>query len=287
VVTVAGTFAAWILAGRFLRPIRLISDRARVASGDDLSVRVSLDGPDDEVKDLADTFDAMLDRIEGSFEAQRRFSAQVAHELRTPLSVSRTEVEMLLDDLPDPGVRIRLTNVAEATRRAERLVSQLHVLSRTERGDLAHDPFALDELVGNVVGRVVEQPAWQTVHLDLELRPAAVLGDRTLLESLVRNLVDNAGRHNRPGGRARVAVRSSDDGRWSELVVANSVRDDGTPVDPSSRAHVGLTIVDAVVRAHDGTVGWHTSPGEVTAVVRLPAPDPGTAVGRSDALTTA
>lgn len=286
VVTVAGTVAAWLLAGRFLRPIRLVSDRARVASADDLSVRVSLDGPDDEIKDLADTFDAMLDRIEGSFEAQRRFSAQVAHELRTPLSVSRAEVEMLLDDVTDPNIRSRLANVADATLRADRLVAQLHLLSRTERGDVAHDPFALDEAVGNVVGRMVELPAWQQVHVDLELDPAWMVGDRALVESLVRNLADNAARHNRPGGWVRIAVRSSDDERWSELEVANSVPGEETPAEPPTRAHVGLTIVNAVVRAHDGTIGWHAAPGKVIAVVRLPAAGGGVAECSTHAVTT-
>jgi signal transduction histidine kinase len=335
-VTVASVVAAWLLAGRILRPIRLVTSRAQTASADDLSGRVALDGPDDEVKELADTFDAMLDRIEASFETQRRFSAQVAHELRTPLSVTRSEVDMLRDDVGEPGLRARLDSVAEATGRAERLVTRLHLLSRTRRGDLRRESFAFDELVGNVVGRLVDAAEWRQVQIDLDLAPAQVVGDRALLESLVRNLVDNAGRHNRPGGWVRVAARPTGDG--AELEVANSVNDAagrvnarsghdrsepvrrsaplgaiapespaaagvgdatgqrGTHVDAATvdgmttpdvccrrlpgAANVGLTIVDAVVGAHRGTIAWRALPpgaddvGGVDLVivrVRLPA----------------
>lgn len=284
-VTVAALIAAWLLSGRLLRPLRLITSRARAASGDDLGVRVALDGPDDEVKELADTFDAMLDRIETSFRAQRRFSGQVAHELRTPLAVTRSEVDMLRDDLADPDLRARLDRVADATRRAERLVTRLHVLSRTDRRDLDRETFALDELVGNVVGRVVEAAGWREVQVDLALASATVVGDRALLESLVRNLVDNAGRHNRQGGWVRVAARPSDDGAWAELEVSNSVDEreiSASPgVDLPARANVGLTIVRAVLDAHHGTIEWRNDPpgspdngaaaGAVSVVVRLPA----------------
>ena len=273
VITVAAVVAAWLLAGRILRPVRLVTARARAATGDDLSMRVSLDGPDDEVKDLADTFDAMLDRIEGSFAAQRRFSGQVAHELRTPLAVSRSEIEMLLDDVSDEELRRRLGRVADATVRAERLVTQLYVLSRTERGDLLHEPFALDELTGNVVGRAVERTGWQQVRVDVELRSAAAVGDRALVESLVRNLVDNAGRHNRPGGSVLVAVRPSPDGAWAELEVTNTVAADPETdrAELPGPPNVGLTIVAAVLGAHGGTIEWTAGEGTVTALVRLPA----------------
>ena len=148
--------AGWLLAGRILRPIRLITKRARTATAVDLGARISLAGPNDEIKELADTFDTMLDRLAQSFDAQRRFSAQVSHELRTPLAVTRSEVEMLVADLDEPALRARLGTIAEATERAERLVSQLLVLSRTDIGDLDRTTFAFDELVGNVVGRAVE-----------------------------------------------------------------------------------------------------------------------------------
>ena len=267
---------AWLLAGRFLRPVRLVTERARAASGHDLSVRVALDGPDDEVKDLADTFDAMLDRLERSFQAQRRFSAQVAHELRTPLAVTRSEVGMLLDDHAGTDLGHRLTRVADATHRADRLVNQLHVLARTDRHDLRREAFPLDELVGNVVGRAVEAPAWQAIRAELDLAATPVVGDRDLLESLVRNLVHNAARHNRPGGWAHVAVGPTPDGAWAELVVSNST-DRAAGTGGATRgapgpANVGLTIVHAVLDAHRGALDWHHGPDRVTARARLPAP---------------
>jgi signal transduction histidine kinase len=288
VVATASLGLAWLLAGRLLRPVRLVTERARAASGDDLSMRVALAGPPDEIKDLADTFDAMLDRLERSFRAQRRFSAQVAHELRTPLAVCRSEVDMLLDDHvgtalldgggPDVGPELTrgLERVADATRRADRLVTQLHVLARTDRHDLCREAFPLDELVGNVVGRVVEAPAWQAIRVDLTLATTPVVGDRALLESLVRNLVDNAGRHNRPGGWARVTVLPAPDVPGAELHVANSTSGTAPTGDVAAgapgNANVGLTIVRAVLDAHEGTITWRHDIEQVTAVVRLPSP---------------
>lgn len=272
-VTVGALTAGWFLAGRILRPIRLITRRAHAASALDLGARVALEGPNDEVKELADTFDEMLDRIALSFDGQRRFSAQVSHELRTPLAVTRSEVEMLLADADDTTLRTRLETIADANERAERLVSQLLVLARTDTRDLDRATFAFDELVGNVVGRAVEGPSWSGVRADVELRSTTVVGDRALLESLVRNLVDNAGRHNRRSGWVSIVVQPSPDGRRAVLDVSNSVAggvgdsDDGAP----GSAHIGLSIVAAVLDAHDGTIEWRRDPGAVTAHVELAA----------------
>jgi signal transduction histidine kinase len=267
-ITVGGFVAAWALAGRFLRPIRLITAKAKSASGEDLSARVALSGPDDEIKELADTFDAMLDRIERAFDGQRRFAAQLSHELRTPLAIATSEVGMLLDEVHDPAEQLRLQQIADAVHRADRLVAQLLVLARTQAGDLEEAPFPFDELVGNVVGRAVEAPEWRAVRIDLDLEPVEVIGDRTLLESLVRNLVHNAVRHNRSGGWVRVRMRMIHDG--AVLEIANSVPagrgpGDGAPGEP----HVGLTIVAAVIEAHDGSIEWARSDDAVCAVVRL------------------
>lgn len=282
-VTVGAVAAGWVLSGRILRPVRLITTRARAASAFALDQRVSLGGPDDEIKELADTFDRMLDRLSLSFQAQRRFSGQVAHELRTPLATSRSEIEMLLADARATDVRSRLAAVANATVRAERLVAQLLVLSRTDTRDLDRASFALDELVGNVVGRAVEGPPWHELDLDLELGRAQVVGDRPLLESLVRNLVENAGRHNVTNGWARVAVASTDDGHTALLEVTNSAPTTARATDerPPGAANTGLTIVAAVLEAHNGTMTWSCMPGQVTARVTLP-----TSWDPADLLTT-
>lgn len=271
-VTAGALVSAWVLAGRILRPVRLVTAQARAAAEHDLSGRVSLEGPRDEIQELADTFDVMLDRIAHSFEVQRRFSAQVSHELRAPLALMRTEIDLLVDDVDDADLGARLGRVAEATGRADRLVSQLSVLARAEAGDLTREVFDLDELVGNVVGQTMETPELRDVRVDLDLELASVAGDRALVESLVRNLVHNAGRHNRPEGWVDVTVRLSPDGDHAELTVANSVADGGKPHrTPPGSPHIGLTIVAATIEAHGGSIEWSCEPGSVTATARLPA----------------
>lgn len=280
VLLVGAVGAAWALAGGILRPIRRMTARARSASVSDLGERVSAGGPNDEIRELADTFDSMLDRLAAAFDAQRHFASQVAHELRTPLATSRTEIAMLLDDTTDPNVRSRLRAVGDAVDRGDRLVSRLLVLSRADLKMLDRSRFALDELVGNVLGRVVETPAFTRLLLDLDLRTAEVECDRALVESLVRNLLDNSGRHNRPDGWVRVSVRPDDATAQVRLSVANSTAaaastasaaaataSSGPPGPPGT----GLSIVNAVLQAHGGTISWSRVPGEVTATVTLPA----------------
>lgn len=271
VVLVGAVATAWMLSGSILRPIRKMTDRARSASPSDLGDRVSLDGPDDEVKELADTFDAMLDRLATAFDAQRHFAGQVAHELRTPLATSRTELAMLLEDTADADTQRRLRTVSEAVDRGQRLVTQLLVLSRTDLNDLEKTTFPLDELVGNVLGRVVETSSFSRIRVDVDLHTAAVSCDRALLESLARNLLDNSARHNRPDGWVTVTVAPNEDRTTAALAVTNSVAD--LPDDPApapGEPGIGLSIVHAVLHAHGGTLVWSRQPGEVTARVELP-----------------
>src|SRR5262249_36234439 len=132
VLLVLGGVAGWLLSERALRPIRLITSRARSANADDLSRRVAFDGPSDELKDLADTFDDMLGRLEHAFVAQRNFSSQVSHELRTPIAIARSEADNLLADPPTPSVRTSADNVRRAMVRADRIVTALLSLARAE-----------------------------------------------------------------------------------------------------------------------------------------------------------
>jgi signal transduction histidine kinase len=270
-ILVAGAIGAgWVLAGRILRPVRLITGRARAASELDLSARVALQGPNDEMKELADTFDGMLDRIDGSLSAQKRFSAHAAHELRTPLSITRSEVAMLLADVDDPDLRERLRSIGQATDRAEHLVSQLLLLARADAGAPERIGFAFDELVGNVVGRLLEGPMWRSLRVDVELAHVSVVGDRTLLESLVRNLVDNAGRYNRPGGWVRIVVRPRSGG-GAELDVGNSITESAAPAEDWSEtgSSIGLSIVTAVLEAHGGSITWRDAGDSVCAHVEV------------------
>jgi signal transduction histidine kinase len=247
----------WMLAGTMLKPLRLITARARSASASDLSHRVALAGPDDELKHLADTFDDMLARLEQSFIAQRRFSAQVSHELRSPLALVRNEVELLLADIDDVQVASSLRSIRDAGLRAERLVTALLVLARSEGGNLEMRSVRLDEVVGVAVGELVESDDFRRLRVDVELHAVAVVGDSSLLESLVRNLVDNAALHNTADGWVRVRVDYATAGaeRRGLLEIENSMQPEA---EAGTGNHVGRTVVQSVVDAHQGTVEWRS-----------------------------
>jgi signal transduction histidine kinase len=284
-LSIAMGVIGWMVAGSMLRPLRLITARARSASATDLSNRVALSGPDDELKQLADTFDDMLDRLEQSFVAQRRFSAQVSHELRSPLAVVRNEVELLLPDVEDATVAASLRSIRDAGLRAERLVTALLVLARSEGGNLARKSVSLDEVVGVAVGELVESEDFRTLRVDVELHSVEVVGDESLLESLVRNLVDNAALHNRTDGwvRVRVDYTETDAGRQGLLEIENSMP---AAADGGAGNRVGRTVVQSVVDAHRGTVTW-TSPTAGVFLARVVLPIAATAVphDRRDAST--
>ncbi|HEY8544609.1 MAG TPA: histidine kinase dimerization/phospho-acceptor domain-containing protein [Acidimicrobiales bacterium] len=298
VMAVMAALAGWVIAGRAMRPLRVITARARVASSTDLSGRVGLDGPHDEIRELGDTFDAMLARLERAFVAQRRFSSQVSHEIRTPLSIISSETDLLLRDAQEAD-RGALEQIRAATDRAERIVSALLVLARSGSGDLQSEDLRLDDVTGDVLGDVVNGPEWRAVRVDLSLDAAPVRGDRALLERLVANLLSNAVRHNRDGGW--VVVRTGVEGDWSVLEIRNSVpersgdgagkaaengaghgaargAEEGATNGSADRpgrlgSHgVGLTVVDSVLAAHGGERTTDTGePGVVTVTVRLPA----------------
>jgi signal transduction histidine kinase len=265
--SVAG-LVGWLLAGRALRPIRTITARARAASATDLSARVSLGGPNDEIRELGDTFDDMLARLENAFVSQRRFAAQVSHELRTPLAIIATETELMLSDVA--ADRASLEQIRVATDRAERIIGALLVLSRSGSGDLAPMDLELDRVTGDVLGQVVQESGWRDVRVELDLASAPVRADPALLERLIVNLLANAVRHNRRGGWVDVRTRRDDD--WALIEVANSTElVDG----PDGREHqrgIGLTVVDAVIAAHGGTLTWIDEPDAVRIQVRLPVP---------------
>jgi signal transduction histidine kinase len=271
-MALTAALAGWAIAGRAVSPLRMITARARAASGADLSGRVALDGPPDEIRELGDTFDDMLDRLERSFVAQRRFSSQVSHEIRTPLAVISSETDLLLRDAAAGSPEHNsLAQIQAATDRAERIVGALLVLARSGSGDLQTTDLQLDLLTGDVLGDMVNGPAWRQVRVDLDLDAAPVRGDRALLERLVANLLSNAVRHNRPDGW--VEVRTRLDGSWSILEVANSVPAEGEVDPPGEPTNgVGLTVVDSVLAAHGGDLTWDTTePDRVVASVRLPA----------------
>lgn len=285
-VTAAALLLAWVLTGRVLRPLREVTATARGLSRDRLDQRLRLAGPRDEVRDLADTFDAMLDRLQVAFDTQQRFVADASHELRTPLAVMRTEVDVTLAD-PDADVA-ELRRMGEvlraATDRAEAMVAGLLVVARTSATGLAtREPVDLAELVAPALAAVAGEAADRGLSVSTELAPTPVVGDAALLERVVGNLVENAVRHNVVGGWLHVACGPDP---AATLVVSAA----GPEVDPAEvpglfepfrrggpgrtghrGSGLGLAIVTAVVTAHGGRVRGTALPGGGLAVtVALP-----------------
>ncbi|HST83825.1 MAG TPA: ATP-binding protein [Kineosporiaceae bacterium] len=262
VLAIVSLAIGWWLAGRVLSPLHRITATARRLSMSNLDQRIALTGPRDELKELADTFDAMLDRLEQSADSQRQFVANASHEMRTPLAIQRAAIEIGLDN-PTPE---RLTEVKSdlltANRRTERLIDGLLTLAQGDRGLDIREPVPLDAVVREAASEV---PA-NDVTLNLNVEPVTVNGDPVLLGRLVANLLDNAVRYNRPGGAV-----------WVNLSAAGSLTVYNTgPEIPQERiaelfepfrrlqqtrtrtadgAGLGLSIVNSIAQAH-GAVGW-------------------------------
>jgi signal transduction histidine kinase len=253
---------AWFVAGRMLRPMSEITATARRVSKESLHERIALEGPDDELKQLADTFDSMLARLEAGFERERAFVRNASHELRTPLSVIRTEADVSLADEADDNQALRrsLTVVREAGRRSERLIDALLMLARADRDDNPQVEVDLDELVQPLI----DETDFHGLRLELALRPARVLGDPELLRTVAANLIDNAVRHNSSDGW--IEIRTEADRERAMLEISNSgavitEEDAASLTEPFRRLGVartgdglglGLSIAASIVHAHRG-----------------------------------
>jgi signal transduction histidine kinase len=212
----------WLIAGRLLRPLRTITSAAREISATDLHRRLDLNGPDDELKRLGDTFDELLSRLEASFQAQRRFVANASHELRTPLARQRVLAQVALDD-PDATVESLRTahqRVLAAGEQQERLIKALLTLARGQAGIESREPFDLATVAGQVLANKEPEVAARGLTPLTRLDPAPTVGNPQLAEQLVANLVDNALRYNRPDGTLEVTTGIID-GR-PELRVGNT-----------------------------------------------------------------
>jgi len=200
--------AGWLIAGRFLRPLRTITATARDISASNLNRRLALTGRNDEFKELVETLDSLFERLEASFESQRHFVANASHELRTPLSAERTLLQVALADPDATAETLRSTcqEVLVLGDQQERLIEALLTLASSERGVEQWEPFDLAAIAGKVIDDRRHEAERRGIRLDAALTAAPAAGDPSLAEILVANLVDNAIRHNVPGGRVGISV---------------------------------------------------------------------------------
>ncbi|WP_239696705.1 MULTISPECIES: ATP-binding protein [unclassified Streptomyces] len=262
---------AWWMAGRVLRPVSVITSTARRLSAANLHERIALDAPPGELKQLADTFDGMLDRIEHLVSAQQRFAANAAHELRTSLAVQRAAAEIGLAD-PDPAnvlrIRGKLIEVAEDS---QQLIEGLLLLSVSDQGLQRRESVAFGDLAETVAAEYADDAWRRGLDLATDTRPLAVDGDPVLLAHLIRNLVGNAVRHNHPDGRVTLSVRDRtvEISNTGPTVPAESVpylfepfrRLESRLHSPGEGAGLGLSIVASIARAHAAAVAAHPNPG--------------------------
>jgi signal transduction histidine kinase len=283
----AGLFG-WLLAARMLKPLRDITGAARRLSAENLHERIKLEGRRDELKELADTFDSMLGRLDAAFSSQRRFVANASHELRTPLAIMRAQIDVALSDPAVTRTELIATSrvVHDAVDRCERLMDGLLVLARSDRGLDAAEPVDLAEAAARAMDQVSAAAAERGIQLRSALKPAAVRGDQSLLDRMVANLLENAVAYNLPSGWVEVWTSNGSD--RARLRVANS----GPRVPPeqvtslfepfrrlsrdrtgSGRgAGLGLSIVRSVARAHGGEARARPrTSGGLMVEVELPA----------------
>jgi signal transduction histidine kinase len=290
----------WLVAGRVLRPLRTITTAARQISATNLHERLELKGPEDELKELGDTFDGLLARLEAAFYSQRQFVANASHELRTPLARQRALVQVAIAD-PNATVntlRAAHTRVLAAGAEQERLIEALLTLTRAQRGLEQCEPVDLARLASSIVRARRSEAESRGLEIHAALSTAPTAGDPRLVGSLLANLVDNALRYNVPGGQ--VDVTTAVHGGRSLLSISNTGavvpagaverlfqpfqrlgsdrtrhRDEGSGL--------GLSIVKAIADAHHATVIARPHPeGGLHVDVSFPAPEvPGTATSRA------
>ena len=277
--------AGWVLAGRALAPLGRMAGTARRVTGERLNERVALNGPRDEMRDLAEALDGMLDGLSDSFDSERRFAATASHELRGPLTVIRSEAEVTLADPDASPAQLRAMGeaVVEASERTDALLEGLMALARSRGALLRREEVDLAPGARAAAAAVAEEARAADVRVRVQAGPAMTVGDRRLLERLAANLVENAVRHNCRGGT--VQVETARHNGHATLRVVNT----GPPIPPAEAerltlpferlgdgdgrgAGLGLSIVRAVAEAHEGRLTLVPRPeGGLSAEVALPA----------------
>ena len=295
VMTVVSGGVGWLLAGRVLRPVSSITTAARRASEQHLGERLALTGPHDELRELADTFDQMLERLDAAFASQRRFVADASHELRTPLTVMRTaiEVTMAKPARTPEQLEVMAAKVARSAAQAEALIEALLTLAASEQAQAGPELVDLATAAEDAAEAAAARARDLDLRVDTGLAAAPACGNRLLLERMVGNLVDNAVRHNIRGGWVSINTGTGEQRAWFEI--ANSgpvIPEELVPslFEPFRRveertstrdgAGLGLAIVRSIGTAHGASVEAHSLPaGGLRIMVTLPAAGDGQGPG--------
>jgi signal transduction histidine kinase len=287
VMAVVSVALGWVVAGRVLRPLRQMTAAAQRISEDNLGERLAVPGPGNELKDLGDTIDGLLDRLEGAFTAQRQFVASASHELRTPLTLTRTLLQTAITD-PRPSLasyRTTCEDVLAAGDQQEQLIEALLTLARSQRGLDRRERLDLATITTNALRAREPDAAGRGLAIGSSITDTPVRGDARLLERLAANLIDNAIRHNIPGGRLDLQVTAS--GSHPTLKITNT-----GPLIPAGQASrllqpfqrlsatrpadndglgLGLAIVAAIAKAHNATLTINPGPrGGLDIAVSFP-----------------
>lgn len=266
IVALLALLGGWFVAGRMLRPIRTITRKAQRISSMSLHERLALDGPQDELKELADTLDNLLERLDAAFEAQRQFVANASHELRAPLTRQRALIEVALASSESNPASLRATHerVLVAEQHLEQIIDGLLTLTRGQAGPERHEPLDLADLASQAM--LARETELAALELDCRatLEPAPTTGDPRLIERLIANLIDNAIRHNNPGGYVDIMTTVRD--RRAVVSIGNTgptvppeeiqrlfqpfQRLNGSRTNQTSGHGLGLAIVQAIAIAH-------------------------------------
>jgi hypothetical protein len=293
IMTMISGALGWVVAGRVLSPMRTITARTRRISGESLHDRLALSGPRDELKELADTIDELLARLEAAFDAQRRFVANASHELRTPLAMMRATLDVAVakpDGVP-PQTASLDANLRVDLDRADRLLESFLTLAHAQHGTVSDQlrPVRLDQLLADALAARRDRIAQQRIEIRAALDPVSVTGSDTLLGRMVDNVIENAVLHNHPGGFinltsgieqdvARLAIETGGavlDGR-TVAELAQPFRRMGADRTRSKAGFgLGLSIVAAVAVAHGGTLELHARPeGGLNVDIAFPVATP-------------
>jgi hypothetical protein len=292
IMAILSVVLGWIVAGRALRPLRTITSAAQDISANNLHARLALSGPDDELKHLGDTIDSLLGRLEGAFDAQRRFVANASHELRTPLTMMRTTLDVAIGKPTPPPTEVTVlaTKMRKGLDKADQLLEAFLLLARMEYGSPIDDSIVL--LDQTVAAGLLERRrviADRELTVEESLADAPVRGSEVLLTHMVENLIDNAVRHNEAGGWVRIATESDRD--LARLVVETGgrvldQRDVAELVQPFRRlgaertssdkgVGLGLSIVSAIATTHHGTLDLQARrEGGLRVAITLPLAHP-------------